>query len=294
MLEQKRGVMNYLELRERNQVFFSGKGLDIGPFDKPFIPDSKAMGLVVETVDRWSPEDLRRLFPEIKDSIITAPTYLFDVSSKGLVFSPDERYDFLICSHVIEHVANPFWLIHECYRVLKEKGVLYLSVPDCRYSDDQGRALTSYDYLLDLYNNEILEIPDERVLDYLRSPQIYTGWVKEAFENHAVTKEILDNERLRSFHVHVWDSRSFIDQFVRFSEFAGLSWGLLDLFVWENNLYEGVIIMRKIGSVTAEKMRSSIDYLLERRIKQGQDILDWRFYLATKWFKLKNQYTSRS
>lgn len=283
-------MMNHLELRKRNQVFFAGKGLDIGPFDKPFIADPKAMGLIVETVDRWSPEDLRRLFPEIKDSAVAPPTYLFDVSSKGLAFSPNQHYNFVICSHVIEHVANPFWLIYECYRVLKDNGVLYLSVPDCRHSDDQGRALTSYDYLLNLYENGITEISDERVLDYLRGPRIYTGWVKKAFEDHAITKETLDNERLRSFHVHVWDSQLFIDQFARFSEYAGLSLKLVDLFVWENNLYEGVIIVRKIASPSADKLHNSIAHLLEQRIKQGQNFCDWKFNLATKWHKFSNRF----
>lgn len=286
-------MMNHLDLRRRNQIFFTGKGLDIGPFDKPFITDPKALGLIVETVDRWSPEDLKRLFPEIKDSAVASPTYVLDVSAKGLAFSPNEHYDFVICSHVIEHVANPFWLIHECYRVLKDKGVLYLSVPDCRYSDDEGRALTSYEYLLNLYENGITEIPDERVLDYLRGPRIYTGWVKKAFEDHAITREILDNERLRSFHVHVWDSQLFMGQFARFSQYAGFCLKLLDLFVWENNLYEGVIVVRKIASPSASKLNNSIAHLLERRTKQGQDICDWIFNLATKWYIFSNRFVSK-
>ena len=282
--------MNHLELRKRNQVFFTGSGLDIGPFDKPFLSNPEAMGLTVETVDRWSPKELKQLFPEIINSTVTTPTYTCDVSSNGLSFAPSEHYDFVICSHVAEHVANPYWLIQECYRVLKDKGVLYLSIPDGRYSDDQGRALTSYEYLLDLYERKVIEIPDERVMDYLRSPRIYTGWVKEAFENNAITKEILDNERLRSFHVHVWDSQSFVDHFALFSENAGLSWRLLDLFVWENNLYEGVIIVRKVRSASARQLRASMDRVLQRRIKQGQGIQCWRLYLALKWLKFKNRF----
>ncbi len=288
------GMMNHLELRRRNQAFLIGKGLDIGPFDKPFVADPENMVLIVETLDRLFPQDLKKLFPEIKDSTVTAPTYVFDVSSNGLGFSPDKSYDFVICSHVVEHVANPYWLVHECYRVLKEKGILYLSVPDCRYSDDQGRALTSYEYLLDLYERKVIEIPDERVMDYLRSPRIYTGWVKEAFENHAITKEILDNERLRSFHVHVWDSLTFMDHFVRFSEYAGLSWRFLDLFVWENNLYENVIIVRKFRSASARRLRDSMKRIMELRIKQGQNIRESRFFLALKWIKLKERLSGRS
>ena len=113
-----RRYMLYMELRKKNIAFFSGLGLDIGPFDKPFIPNPDEYGLEVETVDRWSAKDLKQYFPEIKDSSIPDPTFIFDVSANGLLFAPDDKYDFVICSHVVEHVANPFWLITECYRVL--------------------------------------------------------------------------------------------------------------------------------------------------------------------------------
>ena len=258
--------MNYLELRKGNIRFFSGLGLDIGPFDKPFVPDAGSYGLEVETVDRWCAEDLKKFFPEIKDSVVPDPTYIHDVSANGLGFTEGKKYDFVICSHVIEHVANPFWLIHECRRVLKDGGVLYISAPDGRYSQDKGRHLTSFSYLWNLYKHNIREIPDERVEEYLRSPCISShGWVKEVLKQNALTKDILENEKLRSFHVHVWNSFTFIDHFVRFSEKAGLGWRLLDLFLWENNHYEAVLIVRKTTDSQESHFRQSVKYLLNIR-----------------------------
>lgn len=250
--------MDYLELRKRNWAYFSGLGLDIGPFDKPFIPDPAALKLTVETVDRWAPADLKRVFPEIQDSVVADPTYVYDVSAGGLGFAPDQRYDFVICSHVLEHVANPLHLLAECARVLKNGGVLYVSVPDGRYSDDQGRALVDYPYLLDLYRSGRTDIPDQRVMDYLRAPRICTGWVKEVIDNNAVTPEILDNERLSSFHVHVWDSALFMEHLVRFSADASLGWELLDLSRWEENGYEAVLILRKTPGTGQARFAQSV------------------------------------
>jgi predicted SAM-dependent methyltransferase len=244
--------------------------LDIGPLDKPFVRNPDARGLSIDTVDRWSPEDLKRLFPEIADAIVPAPAYVADVSVNGLSFAPDATYDFVICSHVVEHVANPFQLVHECHRVLREGEIFYISVPDGRYSDDAGRRLTDFDYLADLFRRGVTDIPDERVIDYLRSPRVYKGWVKEVFENNAVTQKILENEKLRSFHVHVWDSLSFADHFVRFSAMAGLNWRLFDLFLWENNLYEGVLILRKQAGAEPEEFRQAVANVCKERLRQDQ------------------------
>jgi len=41
----------------------------------------------------------------------------------------DEMFDIIVCTEVLEHTLNPFYAIEEIYRILKEKGVLILSVP---------------------------------------------------------------------------------------------------------------------------------------------------------------------
>jgi SAM-dependent methyltransferase len=50
---------------------------------------------------------------------------------------PDESFDFIICNHVIEHVADDFSALNELIRILKSSGILFLSFPD-----PLGRAIT--------------------------------------------------------------------------------------------------------------------------------------------------------
>ena len=259
--------MDYLSLRRQSFSHFHGDGLDIGPFDQPFIPDADALNfeLSVESVDRWSPDELRVLFPEIGDSAVKEPTHIHDISLNGLGFAQSERYDFVICSHVLEHVANPFWLISEVYRVLKRGGVFYVAVPDGRYSDDEGRPLTQYEELLELFEQGVNSISDQKVLDYLSAPRIKTGWVKEVLDSGAVTPEILEHERRRSFHVHVWDGDSFVDHFVRFSEHVQLAWELQDLSLFENNRYENVIILKKTDRASFQQFSRDTHQLARKR-----------------------------
>ncbi len=42
----------------------------------------------------------------------------------------DKTFDYVCCTEVIEHVQNPFALLREFWRVLKEGGFLFLSTPN--------------------------------------------------------------------------------------------------------------------------------------------------------------------
>jgi ubiquinone/menaquinone biosynthesis C-methylase UbiE len=41
----------------------------------------------------------------------------------------DESYDMVFSTQVIEHLTEPQQMVHECFRVLKPKGVLILTGP---------------------------------------------------------------------------------------------------------------------------------------------------------------------
>jgi SAM-dependent methyltransferase len=49
--------------------------------------------------------------------------------SEGIPF-PDASYDFVFCIEVLEHVPNPFAAFGEISRVLRDGGVLIVSVPN--------------------------------------------------------------------------------------------------------------------------------------------------------------------
>lgn len=61
----------------------------------------------------------------------------------------DDSLDYVVSSHVLEHVANPIAALAEWYRVLRPGGIIYMVVPDRRYTWDHARALTTVDHLLE-------------------------------------------------------------------------------------------------------------------------------------------------
>ena len=81
---------------------------------------------------------------DIKDPDIVASATDLDVIA-------DESVDFVIANQILEHLPNPIKAITEFHRVLKIGGVLYLSIPDKRYTIDKERPITPVSHVIDDY-----------------------------------------------------------------------------------------------------------------------------------------------
>jgi ubiquinone/menaquinone biosynthesis C-methylase UbiE len=58
------------------------------------------------------------------------PDYInFEVSSGDDLPFEDEKFDLIICFHVLEHVLNPMDFLREFNRVLKNEGLVYVEMP---------------------------------------------------------------------------------------------------------------------------------------------------------------------
>lgn len=56
-----------------------------------------------------------------------------DLSRESLPYA-DATFDYVNCSHVLEHVPNPIDVLKQISRVLKPGGILYLETPDTRWA----------------------------------------------------------------------------------------------------------------------------------------------------------------
>ncbi len=77
---------------------------------------------------RFLPPDVRYQGMDIAPEFAAGDILIRDVS-EGIPF-PDASFDHVFCIEVLEHVPNPFGAIAEIRRVLKNDGVLVLSVPN--------------------------------------------------------------------------------------------------------------------------------------------------------------------
>jgi predicted SAM-dependent methyltransferase len=123
--------------------YLRGAGIEIGALHHPLrVPRSAT----VTYVDRMTEADLRKQYPELRDEKLV-PVEIVD-DGEHLATIPDSSQDFVIANHFLEHCQNPVGALRNMLRVLKQGAVLYLAVPDKRYTFDIDRPLTSIEHVL--------------------------------------------------------------------------------------------------------------------------------------------------
>lgn len=126
----------------------SMRGLEIGPLTAAVVRKSEGS---VEYVDHLDTEALRQKYADadgIDASLIPAIDHVLEDGKlpKRLIGG---NYDYIIASHVFEHLPNPLGWLRECAAILQVGGCLSLVVPDKRFTFDLCRPLTTLAELID-------------------------------------------------------------------------------------------------------------------------------------------------
>lgn len=125
------------------EAYLKGQGIEIGGLQSPLpVPRAARVGYV----DRMSVAELKKQYPELNDQKLVQPDIIADGELPEPV--PDLSQDFVIASHFLEHCQNPLLALRNMFRVLKPQGVLYLVIPDKRYTFDVDRPVTTIDHVL--------------------------------------------------------------------------------------------------------------------------------------------------
>tara|TARA_A100001011_G_scaffold118605_1_gene125115 strand:- start:60 stop:806 length:747 start_codon:yes stop_codon:yes gene_type:complete len=115
----------------------------------------------------------------------------------------DQRYDFLISSHCLEHIANPLKALIEWNRVVKKNGYLILVLPNKEANFDRNRKFTNFEHILDDYNNKVSET------DLTHLEEIITfhdfNLDKKSGSKENFIKRAKNNYKIRGLHHHVFN-----------------------------------------------------------------------------------------
>jgi SAM-dependent methyltransferase len=121
------------------------KGLEVGAFDLPMVDPSEAL---VKFADYSTTQELKvraAAHPQHSaDFVVNVDYILRDV---GWTEIPAD-FDWICASHVIEHVPNIVGWLQTLATKLKRNGVLFLVIPDKRYTFDIHRPKTSLGKIL--------------------------------------------------------------------------------------------------------------------------------------------------
>jgi SAM-dependent methyltransferase len=241
-----------------------GSGLDLGPGNHPFaVPE----GVTVAYVDRWIPDESRELYPELPaDSQFPKPDVVANFDVDRLTMIEPKSQDFVIASHLLEHLADPIGFLGEMYRVLRPGGLAIVLLPDMRRTFDRNRAITPLEHLTAEHAAGITAVDDDHILEFLVGadvPYLWRGGAHSQIpEDPEERDELVAWYRQRSIHVHCWTDREFPEVLAYCSEQLGQRWELLDQMPTGDGEEFGYLLRRTRSRAPWRRSRLSVEHAL--------------------------------
>lgn len=128
------------------------RGLEIGPSYNPILP--KSIYTNVETVDYLNADKLRVKYsnsPNVNIDWIETVDYVVVNGDIAATVAKCNFYDYILASHVIEHMPDFIQFLQDCQKLLKPSGILILAIPDKRYCFDIFQPLSSTGAILNAH-----------------------------------------------------------------------------------------------------------------------------------------------
>ena len=210
-----------------------GLGIEIGALWRRFPVPARVS---VWYVDRYDSDALAGEYPEVGVKIVP-PDVAADATSLPFRYA---TLDFIIASHLLEHLPFPLKGLRHWYALLRSGGTLLLKIPDKRFTFDQRRECTTLQHLI---------AEDAEPENFDRRAH-FRDWIKNSVEQTLSTKDLeRETDRLMktdySIHYHVWTDRD-VRELVEYTQTAmNLSWQPVQFFGGRFYRKECSLVLRK-------------------------------------------------
>jgi len=188
---------------ELSKRYLHGKGIEIGALHLPLPVEENT---IVRYVDRYEKDGLLKHYPELKGY----PLVDIDVCDNGeqLKKIKNNKLDFIIASHFLEHCSDFIGTITNHLKKLKNGGILFYIIPNMRNCFDRDRSPTSFEHFLE-------DSKDggrgSRMAHYLEWSLRVDKVPQEEAMGYAERLE----KRDYSIHFHVWNEETMKDHLVQ-------------------------------------------------------------------------------
>jgi len=128
-------------------------GLEIGPSFRPLAP--KKSGWNIKIMDHASAAELREKYkPHHVDlSAIEEVDYIYR-GERLPDLVKNEQFDYILASHVIEHVPDLIGFLQDCGSILRPNGEIRLAIPDKRFCFDHNRPCSPLSRIIDCFEHK--------------------------------------------------------------------------------------------------------------------------------------------
>lgn len=193
-------------------------GIEVGALNRPIV--TRAEGKVLYA-DHLSADGLRKKYandPIINSNNFEDLVHVDIVTGRNTLcdaVNSDDKFDYIVASHVLEHIADPIGWIVGCTRILKEDGIILLALPDRRFTFDRFRVDTTTGELIENYlYGKICPTPAQ-VFEYnSRSSYCSPTDVKQIWKGKFENLPSIDEPRLQEalrLEIDVVDNNTYLD-----------------------------------------------------------------------------------
>jgi Methyltransferase domain len=236
-------------------------GLEIGALDVPFVTRNDGIIIYVDHVDTEALKAKYRFDKAVNVDSIVDIDAVWGESSLQDCIGADRKVDYVVASHVIEHVPDVVTWLSEIHAVLASSGTLRLAIPDRRYTFDILRCESRIHDVLDAYLRKARSPMPRHIIEHfssMRAVDCVAAWngtldldtlspcasVTTAFEfgrNAYLTGTYVDA------HCWVFTPRSFADLCCQLAEMDLLSFKCAQYYDTARNELEFFVHMDPSG-----------------------------------------------
>jgi hypothetical protein len=203
----------------------TGAGLEMGPGVDPFPVDSSRVTMTfLEKPYSSGYAEAQHL--EAHDVKFDGEVISADLDKDDFTVLVTSRFDFIVASHVLEHVANPLRVLEQAQGVLVDGGKLILVLPDLRFTFDRARTPTGIAHLAEHYRDGTDYVDRAHILEVLMSQGVLS-------HPDELTREREEELRYETVHAHAWTWVDFCGGLPAYMAVIGANWSLLDLSIPE-------------------------------------------------------------
>ena len=134
------------------------KGLEIGPLNKPLVrKENLQEGGKIFYLDHLPTCKLKEKYKDDLSIDINqiVPVDFVCLDGNIVEATAGNLFDYVVASHVIEHVPNLLQFLRDIQTILKPGGHVFLVVPDKRFTFDFNRPLTTFGTVLENFLKKI-------------------------------------------------------------------------------------------------------------------------------------------
>lgn len=266
------------------------KGLEIGALCWPLV--SKKDTKHIQYVDHATNANLREIYKDEKgvdlDAIVKVHFPLEGRSLKETV-GETKKFDYIIASHVIEHVPDVVRWLQDMSSVMTAEGTLRLAIPDRRYTFDIDRSVSSLGDILGSYIENRTTFYPSAVFNHLsnyrsgidasyiwrhdeflptdkNTPHRYS--INEAYEMSVRSAKGIYTDA----HVSVFTPSSFIGILRGLISLSLTDFSVLHYFETAEDQYEFIIILKK-GPLNVSRQLSSLPVVNDQKSPRELEVL---------------------